>query len=279
MSAPRGTTQYNDGCRAFVAFAVRNCRSGDGKIYCPCKYCRNNQRHPPDYVLAHLTGGKGMSTGYGFWYMHGETTLNPAGPVRGHDHPSVTDTAACGIEHVEVTEQGGDLEQGGDMHAMLRDAFGVHEVGDTDNVGQPGEVNEGTSARDTLKYLELLKTADKPLHPGTKHSKLSATVHFYNLKCIGGISNKIFSDILELVSQLLPPCDEALPVNTYEAKKFLSSMGLGYEKIPACRNDCMLFWKDNKDLDTCTVCGESKWMADIHLDQDGEVISSRKNVQ
>jgi hypothetical protein len=38
----------------------------------------------------------------------------------------------------------------------------------------------------------------------------------------------------------------------------------------------MLFWKDNKDLDSCTVCGESKWRADIHLHQDGEVISSRK---
>jgi len=184
MSAPRGTTQYNDGCRAFVAFAVRNCMAADGKIYCPCKYYRNNQWHTPDYVLSHLTRGKGMSTGYGFWYMHDETTLNPAAPVQGHDHPSVTDTAARGIEHVEVTEQGGDLEQGGDTHAMLRDAFGVHEVGETDHVGQSGEVNEGTSARDTLKYHELLKTADKPLHPSTKHSKLSATVHFYNLKCI-----------------------------------------------------------------------------------------------
>jgi hypothetical protein len=38
----------------------------------------------------------------------------------------------------------------------------------------------------------------------------------------------------------------------------------------------MLFWKDNKDLDLCTVCGESKWRADIHLHQDGDVISSRK---
>jgi hypothetical protein len=90
------------------------------------------------------------------------------------------------------------------------------------------------------------------------------------------VSKTIFSDILELISQLLPPYDDTLPVNTYEAKKFLSSIGLGYEKIPACRNDCMLFWKDNKDLDSCTVCGESKWRADIHLDQDGEVILSRK---
>jgi len=79
----------------------------------------------------------------------------------------------------------------------------------------------------------------------------------YNLKCVGGISNKIFSDILELMNQLLPPCDESLPGNTYEAKKFLSDMGLGYEKIPVCRNGCMLFWKDNKDLDSCIVCVEN----------------------
>jgi hypothetical protein len=130
-----------------------------------------------------------------------------------------------------------------------------------------------------LKYHELLKTAEKPLHPGTKHSKLSVTVHMYNLKCVGSISNKIFSDILELINQLLPPCNETFPVNTYKAKKFLNSMGLGYEKIPACRNDCMLFWKDNKDLDSCTVYRESKWRADTQLDEDGEVISSRKTIR
>lgn len=38
----------------------------------------------------------------------------------------------------------------------------------------------------------------------------------------------------------------------------------------------MLFWKDNKDLDSCTVCGESKWRADTHINEDGEVITSRK---
>jgi hypothetical protein len=128
-----------------------------------------------------------------------------------------------------------------------------------------------------LKYYELLKTTEKRLHPSTKQSKLSATVHMYNWKCVEGISNKIFSDILELMNQLLPPCDETLPGNRYEVKKFLSDMGLGHEKIPACRNDCMLFWKCNKDLDSCIVCGESKWKDDNHLDEDGEPISSRKN--
>jgi hypothetical protein len=158
---------------------------------------------------------------------------------------------------------------------MLRDAFGMHDVAEAISTNSQ-QVDEGTSCEDALKYQELLKTTEKPLNPSTKHSKLSATVHMYNLKCVGGISNKKFSDILEFINQLLPPCDETLSVNTYEAKKFLSFIGLGYEKIPACRNDCMLFWKDNKKLDSCTVCGESKWMADTHIDEDGEVISARK---
>jgi len=108
-------------------------------------------------------------------------------------------------------------------------------------VGEEIGWNEEAIEGDALKYYDLLKKAEKPLHGGTKHSKLSATIHLYNLKCIGGLSNTIFSTLLEFIIQLLPTSDETLPVNTYEAKKFIRDMGLGYEKISACRNDCMLF--------------------------------------
>jgi hypothetical protein len=80
---------------------------------------------------------------------------------------------------------------------------------------------------------------EKPLHRGTKHSKLSVTVHLYNLKRVGRLSNNIFSALLEFINQLLPACDDTLLANAYEAKKYLRDMGLGYEKIHACRNNCM----------------------------------------
>jgi hypothetical protein len=121
ISARRGTTQYNDGCRAFVAFAVSNCTTSDGYIYCPSKSCQNNQRHPPDYVLAHLTGGRGMSPGYILWYIHGETAI--IGPIPGRYSNLVAANATAG-----GTEQGGSTEQGGDMHAMLHDAFVMHNI-------------------------------------------------------------------------------------------------------------------------------------------------------
>ncbi|XP_059453485.1 uncharacterized protein LOC132184021 [Corylus avellana] len=58
-------------------------------------------------------------------------------------------------------------------------------------------------------------------------------------KCVGGLSNSIFLAFLEFINQLLPESNETLPVNTYETKRFLRDMGLGYDKISACRND----WK------------------------------------
>jgi Zn ribbon nucleic-acid-binding protein len=90
------------------------------------------------------------------------------------------------------------------------------------------------------------------------------------------VTNTTFSILLEFVNQLLPNDGEALPNNTYQAKKFLRDMGLGYEKIPACRNDCMLFWNDNKDLDSCLKCGQSKWKDEVHLDDDDQHISASK---
>jgi hypothetical protein len=90
MSARRDTTQYNDGCKAFVAFAISNCTTANGKIYCPCKSCRNNQRYPQDYVLSHLTKGRGMTSGYILWYIHGERRIS--GPVPGrYSNPVVID--------------------------------------------------------------------------------------------------------------------------------------------------------------------------------------------
>jgi hypothetical protein len=115
------------------------------------------------------------------------------------------------------------------------------------------EINE--SAR---KFYSLVKDANKPLHDKTEYSKLSTIVHLYNLKCVGGLSNTIFTYLLEFINELVPTNEPALPNSTYEVKKYLRDLGLGYEKISACRNDCMLFWKENEKLNTCKVCGKSK---------------------
>nr|GEZ85566.1 hypothetical protein [Tanacetum cinerariifolium] len=46
----------------------------------------------------------------------------------------------------------------------------------------------------------------------------------------------------------------------YAIKKTFKTIGLGYESIRACVNDCFLFQGDaNKDVHFCSVCNTSRW--------------------
>jgi hypothetical protein len=158
MTKSRDTRKYRDGCRLFVDFAVSNCRIPSRNIYCLCKSCQNNQFHPPDVVLAHLTGGKGILTTYTTWFWHSEKHV--WGLVAGsYSNRSAADAAS------------GSTEQGGGMHSMLRVAFGIHEVRE-DNcelevVVQGGEEigwNEESIEGNAQKYYDMLKKSEKPLH-------------------------------------------------------------------------------------------------------------------
>jgi hypothetical protein len=144
------------------------------------------------------------------------------------------------------------------MHAMLADIFGIHKVRGNDYVSQMelqsdvvNAIHEEVDDENARKFYSFLKEVKKPLHEKTKHKKLGAIVHLYHLKCIGGISNKIFTSQLEFLNQLLPIDGEAMPTNAYEVKRFLKDLGLGYEKILVCINNCMLFWKNDAALDYC----------------------------
>ncbi|CAL2253379.1 unnamed protein product [Prunus armeniaca] len=51
----------------------------------------------------------------------------------------------------------------------------------------------------------------------------------------------------------------ALPSSMYKAKKTLSALGMSYEKIHACPNDCIWYRKDYEDSTNCPTCGVSRW--------------------
>ena len=53
-----------------------------------------------------------------------------------------------------------------------------------------------------------------------------------------------------------------LSLSMYEAKKTLNTLGMEYEKIHACPNDCILYRNELKDLSSCPTCGTSRWKTD-----------------
>ncbi|KAM3378510.1 hypothetical protein P3S68_010923 [Capsicum galapagoense] len=59
--------------------------------------------------------------------------------------------------------------------------------------------------------------------------------------------------------------DAKIPLSFYEPKKMITTLGLNYSKIPACLNNCMLFWKGDSELKACKYCGTSKWNSNKKL--------------
>ncbi|KAL0382927.1 UNVERIFIED_CONTAM: hypothetical protein Scaly_0580000 [Sesamum calycinum] len=55
------------------------------------------------------------------------------------------------------------------------------------------------------------------------------------------------------------PSDHTLPGVYYSIKKLVKDLGLSVEKIHACKNGCMLYWKDDVDLEYCKFSGDGRY--------------------
>jgi hypothetical protein len=57
----------------------------------------------------------------------------------------------------------------------------------------------------------------------------------------------------------------------YLSKKLLSTLDMEYEKIDACKDNCMLFYKEHKDETKYLKCGKSRFVEVIN--EDGEKVT------
>lgn len=58
------------------------------------------------------------------------------------------------------------------------------------------------------------------------------------------MTNAAFTMLLDLLKKALLE-GETLPKSYYETKNIIGELGLNYDKIDACPNDCMLYWKEH----------------------------------
>ncbi|KAA0040158.1 transposase [Cucumis melo var. makuwa] len=121
------------------------------------------------------------------------------------------------------------------------------------------EVAHEEYSKDPNEFEKLLIDAEKPLYEGCKkYTKLSTLVKLYNLKVRYGWSDISFSELLKTLKEILPTINE-LPNSLYEAKKTLGALGMEYEKIHACPNNCCLYRKEFSNATECPECGQSRW--------------------
>ncbi|KAL6518652.1 hypothetical protein OROGR_019154 [Orobanche gracilis] len=224
MNASRASVEYENGIEQFLEFARQNRSEPNERYFCPCVKCMNGRRHEADTIREHLVCD-GINTNYTVWIWHGEILDVPTGSIH---------VDADGVDADGVDADGDQFEE------MIRD------------VGQE-------SFQKAHTYDALKSDSKTPLYPGCENfTRLSAVLKLVNLKAINGWSDKSFTELLQLMSEMLLE-GNTLPKRTYDAKKVLCLMGMEYKKIHACPNDCILYRKEFEELHKCPRCGVSRY--------------------
>ncbi|KAK9943497.1 hypothetical protein M0R45_009103 [Rubus argutus] len=120
-----------------------------------------------------------------------------------------------------------------------------------DEIVSDGEGNED----DNALMFDMLNDVQGPINMEMEDEEASD-------KDMSNGANKYDYLFGEAQRELYPdshPEGATVPESHYKAKKMLRELGLGYESIHACKNDCALFWKENEKLDKCPECNELRY--------------------
>ncbi|XP_075076754.1 uncharacterized protein LOC142163375 [Nicotiana tabacum] len=253
IEKPRNTNEYWLGLDKFLDFAFKNAAVED-TIRCPCPKCGFGKWHTREIVQDHLIC-KSFPQNYVIWNLHGEKQVVA---------PSGDRDVMQEMFHPENL-----------IETMLNDAFGYdrHQAADG-GISQPldsNEISNEAHREDTGDFHDFLKDGSETLHEGSKYTKLEFLIKLYHIKVYCGLSDKAMTMILDLLRDAFEYTK--LPPSFYEAKKTISKLGLDYIKIPACPNNCMLYWKGDSKMEACKHCGTSKWNPNkkkSKLQRDGE---------
>jgi hypothetical protein len=107
------------------------------------------------------------------------------------------------------------------------------------------------------KYKKMIEDSNKPFYYGCvlRYMRLFVMVNLFQLKASNGWSDGSFKDLLTLFKDMLPQGNSVLET-VYEAKQIIYPLGLEVKKIHTCKNDCILYRREEyDDLEKCSICG------------------------
>lgn len=207
---------------------------------CPCTRCRCMSYRTKNEVRAHVA-----QRGFDDSFIQGEGNGQP---LVERDNPNEEARGHADGSHELVS-------------SLIRGVIHGEVIGN-------GEEEPNESAK--RLYL-LLEEAKKELYPGCKEvTKVSFIVMLFQIKCMHGISNSALEHILRLFLLVLPD-GHCIPTSLEKVRKVVRDLGLDYQKIHACVNDCVLFRGDYAEMDNCPTCGESRWKESGGIQKDDHV--------
>jgi hypothetical protein len=90
------------------------------------------------------------------------------------------------------------------------------------------------------KFFDLIKASEEPLHGHTDMTVLEFVTRLMSIKSKFAFSINCYKELVDLISEVLPTSHK-MPKDMYQSKKLLEGLGMEYEKIDVCQDNCMLF--------------------------------------
>jgi hypothetical protein len=209
----------------------------DEGVKCPCSRCRNALYEDKRTLTMHICMFDFMP-GHDVWTHHNEII---------HQRT------------VSVAEDEDDRSGDDRIDEML------------DAIRPELETNrEDPPTLEVQKFFDMLRASEESLHEHTTVKVLAFITRIMSIKSKFSFSNKYYMELLSLFSDVLPS-NHKMPKDMYQFKKLLSALGMEYEKIDVCKDNCMIFYKGHKNETKCLKYGKLRFVEVIN--EDGEKVT------
>ena len=255
MRLPRHSEAWREKFRSFQETFGTSTKQAGGSILCPCAQCQGMKRCSDMFQIhLHL-----VSKGFVDCYISEFEGQQTSSSAEGHVDPGFNPDLNLAITKPE-DEQPIDDDVGNDE--AVPPYFGEDDEEDISDdpaatntmirniisASIHGESQDDKPNRDAEIFLKLLEEAKKELYPRCKAAtKVSFIMQLFHIKCMYGISNTCLEAILKLFSRILHE-GHCILDSLDKVQKVVRDLGLDYVKIHACKNDCVLFFKENEKL-------------------------------
>jgi hypothetical protein len=174
-------------------------------VQCPCSRCHNLRcLEDKRTIVIHLCKND-FVPGYKMWTFHGES----------------------GTRVVAEDEHGCDMGNIDRMDKMLETI-------------QAEITKDPPTTEEVEAFFKLLKASEQPRHKHTEVILLAFITQLVDIKSKYFFFNNCYNDLIKLINDILLKTHK-VPKDMYQSKKIMSALGLKYENIGICPDNCIFF--------------------------------------
>jgi hypothetical protein len=122
-------------------------------------------------------------------------------------------------------------------------------------IGRGYDIEFENPPPDVQNFYKLLAASEEKVHDGTDVTVLQVVTCLMVLKSKYSFSNQCYNDIVKLIIALIL-AKHNMSKDLYQFKKIVSSLGMNYEKIDACKKIACCFGRSTRMTpNVCIVVG------------------------